>query len=125
MTAQEPTAEILDALVRGFPATSTGVVERSPYIQAGIRDTARAAYRTGYAAALGHQITVNDTGDRVHIGDPREPDPTPCRAEYERPGGRQHGDRIVRCHLLAGHPGEHEEANTEVTWIDPHTGGQP
>lgn len=39
-----------------------------------------------------------------------------CRVEYERPGGREHGDRIVRCHLPAGHPGEHEEDGTEVTW---------
>jgi hypothetical protein len=41
-----------------------------------------------------------------------------CTAEYERPGGRQRGDRIVRCHLQAGHPGEHEEDGTDVTWID-------
>lgn len=41
-----------------------------------------------------------------------------CTAQYERPGGRQPGDRIVRCHLQAGHPGEHEEDGTEVTWQD-------
>lgn len=44
---------------------------------------------------------------------------TECRAQYQRPGGRQPGDRIVHCHLPAGHPGEHEEADTEVTWESP------
>lgn len=39
-----------------------------------------------------------------------------CPARYERPGGRERGDRIVKCHLPAGHPGEHEEVDTEVTW---------
>jgi len=39
-----------------------------------------------------------------------------CGSEYTRPGGRERGDRIVRCHLAPGHPGEHEEADTEVTW---------
>jgi hypothetical protein len=43
-----------------------------------------------------------------------------CRSEYERPGGRNRGDRIVRCHLPDGHPGEHEEADTEATWTDRH-----
>jgi len=56
---------------------------------------------------------------------PCQPASAPCRAEYQRPGGRQHGDRIVRCHLLAGHSGEHMEANTGATWTDPSTGGQP
>lgn len=44
--------------------------------------------------------------------------PTRCPARYERPGGREPGDRIVACHLQAGHSGEHEEADTEVTWVD-------
>jgi hypothetical protein len=39
-----------------------------------------------------------------------------CRSEYERAGGRNRGDRIVRCHLPDGHPGEHEEADTEIQW---------
>lgn len=39
-----------------------------------------------------------------------------CESEYKRPGGRQRGDRIVRCHLERGHSGHHEEADTEVTW---------
>jgi len=39
-----------------------------------------------------------------------------CGSEYTRPGGRERGDRIIRCHLAHGHPGEHEEADTEVTW---------
>lgn len=42
-----------------------------------------------------------------------------CNATYEREGGRQPGDRLVVCALPAGHPGEHEEADTEVTWLDP------
>jgi hypothetical protein len=33
--------------------------------------------------------------------------------------------RIIRCHLAAGHPGEHEEADTEVTWIADGTPAQP
>jgi hypothetical protein len=36
-----------------------------------------------------------------------------CSAEYPN---RRHGDRIIRCHLQAGHSGLHEEAETEVTW---------
>jgi hypothetical protein len=40
-----------------------------------------------------------------------------CPARYERAGGREPGDRIVACHLEAGHPGDHEEADTEVTWV--------
>jgi hypothetical protein len=39
-----------------------------------------------------------------------------CTARYERPGGRESGDRIVACHRPAGHPGDHEEADTGVTW---------
>ena len=42
-----------------------------------------------------------------------------CPVQYERLGGRQHGDRIVHCHLERGHPGEHEEADTGVTWLTP------
>lgn len=42
-----------------------------------------------------------------------------CTAQYERPGGRQPGDRIVECALPAGHHGEHEEADTEVRWSNP------
>jgi hypothetical protein len=41
-------------------------------------------------------------------------DETPaCRAQYppSHPTAR-----IIRCHLPASHPGEHEEADTEVTW---------
>lgn len=48
-----------------------------------------------------------------------------CRDEYVREGGRHPGDRIVRCHLPAGHPGEHEEADTEVTWINEATVSPP
>lgn len=65
---QDPTKEQLDAFVRGFPRTTTSV-EKSPYVQAGIRDLARAAYRVGYAAALGYEIEVNEDGDRVLVGD--------------------------------------------------------
>jgi hypothetical protein len=45
------------------------------------------------------------------------PTPDRCPARYEREGGRDPGDRIVECHLEAGHPGEHEEEGTEVTWL--------
>jgi hypothetical protein len=42
-------------------------------------------------------------------------DETPrCRAQY--PPSRPEA-RIIRCDLEAGHPGEHEEADTEVTWL--------
>jgi hypothetical protein len=44
-----------------------------------------------------------------------------CRAEYVRAGGRAVGDRIIRCHLPVGHQGEHEEADTEITWQEPDT----
>lgn len=43
---------------------------------------------------------------------------TRCPATYERPTGRERGDRLVECHLQAGHPGEHEEACTDATWIN-------
>lgn len=48
-----------------------------------------------------------------------------CHAEYERHGGRRPGDRIIRCHLPAGHPGEHEEDDTEVTWAEPSPAQAP
>lgn len=32
-----------------------------------------AAYRVGYAAGLGHDVSVNDDGDRVLVGDRSEP----------------------------------------------------
>lgn len=43
-----------------------------------------------------------------------------CRAEYERKGGRQSGDRIVRCCLPDDHYPYicHEEADTGVRWWD-------
>lgn len=49
------------------------------------------------------------------------PEQPHCPEEYTRLGGRQPGDRIIRCHLPAGHPGEHEEAETEVRWTSTHT----
>jgi hypothetical protein len=49
--------------------------------------------------------------------------PRTCPNEYTRPGGRQRGDRIVRCHLPAGHTGEHEEADTERTWLNADDAG--
>jgi excisionase family DNA binding protein len=42
-----------------------------------------------------------------------------CGAEYTRPGGRQPGDRIVRCDLPAAHlhwPRDHCETATGSTW---------
>lgn len=39
-----------------------------------------------------------------------------CRAEYERRGGRERGDRIVRCGKALGHRGDHEEADGGATW---------
>jgi len=39
-----------------------------------------------------------------------------CGDQYERPGGREPGDRIVECGKLAGHKGEHQEEDTEVAW---------
>lgn len=53
-----------------------------------------------------------------------------CRAEYIRPGGRQRGDRIVRCGLPAGVHEVHEEVDTEVRWtragvLDPRLVREP
>src|SRR5688500_4733613 len=45
--------------------------------------------------------------------------PTPatrCSATYPSKS-RDPNTRIVHCHLEAGHPGEHEEEGTEVTWL--------
>lgn len=36
-----------------------------------------------------------------------------CGAQYERPGGRQHDDRIVSCTLPFGHVGDHEERDAD------------
>lgn len=44
---------------------------------------------------------------------------TRCTAQYQRPGGREPGDRAVDCHLPAGHLGAHQEADTEFAWNDP------
>jgi hypothetical protein len=50
-----------------------------------------------------------------------------CPAEYPRSPNPLPNTRIVRCHLEAGHPGEHEEADTDVTWTDDadETSAQP
>lgn len=39
-----------------------------------------------------------------------------CHVEYRRPGGRQPGDRIVRCQLAKWHEGDHEEIDSASTW---------
>jgi hypothetical protein len=39
-----------------------------------------------------------------------------CDAQYERPGGRERGDRIVRCSMPKGHEGTHYEGATEAEW---------
>ena len=44
---------------------------------------------------------------------------TRCPAQYRRPGGHQPGDRIVECHLVDLHAGDHEEAGTGFAWSDP------
>jgi len=47
-----------------------------------------------------------------------QPDqPKRCPATYPRPANTPPNTRIVHCHLEAGHPGEHEEEGTEVTWL--------
>jgi hypothetical protein len=44
-----------------------------------------------------------------------------CGHEYTRPGGRQHGDRILRCDVPQGHVGPHMEIETESTWPRAYT----
>lgn len=39
-----------------------------------------------------------------------------CHDEYERPGGRDRGDRIVRCGKVLDHLGDHEEVDGGATW---------
>ncbi len=43
-----------------------------------------------------------------------------CRHEYQRPGGRERGDRIIRCGLTDGHEGEFHaelfEGEVTVEW---------
>lgn len=41
-----------------------------------------------------------------------------CGVQYERPGGRERGDRIVDCDLRIGHEGPHEETETGSRWMD-------
>lgn len=41
-----------------------------------------------------------------------------CRAEHPA-SGRRPGDRIVACLLGRGHPGDHEDVGTGITWSDP------
>jgi len=48
--------------------------------------------------------------------EPGRPAQPACGVEYTRPGGRQPGDRIVRCDLTRGHDGDHEETDTGSTW---------
>ena len=43
---------------------------------------------------------------------------TRCESTCERPGDLRGDYRVVSCHLPAGHPGEHEEDGTDVTWTD-------
>jgi hypothetical protein len=57
-------------------------------------------------AAAGRRVFVHGRHD-VHAG--------PCNNEYIRPGGRQPGDRIVKCRLDAGHAGPHVD-EAESTW---------
>jgi len=38
-----------------------------------------------------------------------------CNAQH--PASSDRGARIVECHLQRGHPGEHEEAETGITWM--------
>lgn len=64
------------------------------------------------------------TNQGGHCPDPwHRPLPSPdvpaCRAEYPRLAFVSPNARIIRCGLQAGHPGEHEEDDTEVTWADP------
>lgn len=53
---------------------------------------------------------MNDTHGQQH-------DQGECRAQYQRPGGRQPGDRIVRCARPTGHDGAHEEPDG-AAWED-------
>lgn len=53
--------------------------------------------------------------------------PARCPATYPRSASTPPNTRSVHCHLEAGHPGEHEEADTEVTWLpdDQHVTTNP
>lgn len=63
--------------------------------------------------------SVSEEGVRaVQVACPAHGGARRCPSRYGRHGGREIGDRIVACHLPTGHPGEHEEADTEVTWVD-------
>jgi hypothetical protein len=42
--------------------------------------------------------------------------PATCRAQYPRPANVSRNTRLIHCGLPAGHSGEHEEDDTEVTW---------
>jgi len=44
-------------------------------------------------------------------------EPARCPATYPRSASTLPNTRIVHCHLESGHPGEHEEEGTEVTWL--------
>ena len=44
----------------------------------------------------------------TRVNEKRDEEET-CRAQYERPGGRQPGDRIVRCSMHLHHSGNHAE----------------
>lgn len=46
-----------------------------------------------------------------------------CGHRYERPGGRQHGDRMVTCDRPRNHDGDHLESAIEVTWPPKPTDG--
>jgi hypothetical protein len=50
-----------------------------------------------------------------------DPDTDPCSNRYQRPGGAQRGDRIVKCSLPACHLGDHEEEPGGNTWPATYT----
>lgn len=59
-------ADQLAALIRDMPSGNFG---RSPYEIEIVCGALRSAYRVGYAAALGYEVTIDDLSDRIHIGD--------------------------------------------------------
>lgn len=91
-------------------------------------DPCRAAFVFGLMTGWGLTDALDDgddggaatASDGVYVieVDGAAPTGRECGATYERPSGRERGDRIIRCGLNAGHDSPHLELETAVAWVD-------
>src|SRR6185369_10383264 len=112
-------ADALDALQNG-PAPAPPLPAEQPPVEALATDGAGAQ---GEAQGAAGPSRVWDKGEGpvawLHRPERQRAEAT-CGAEYARPGGRQRGDRIVRCDRPEHVAWEsHQEGETGVEWYEP------